>query len=381
MGWLPGVLGRGPRFATGARMKVIILFLFIIFLLGCQEVDVCPSAMLQVGSDCCDDINNNSICDELEHTATIKDDQEPQFLEQSSITSEILENRIIKAHAPINRLSFSDGHRDNITGIEASFNVRNSSQYHLLKMKKGYNFIQTADDFSEFVQSRSDLLGKNIQIAASSWIDYKQVYYPTWKTAHFNYTQTLEPVDILDKKGFIESHLLVYYTADDNQVNEDLELVYKLNIWCTPEIVVEVYTSPTWSFVYGYDTYWLVMDLAKRKMAEEKSNLIKDAETIAKLCRGEIIEGRLSPGEVVFYGLDGFYPNEIMIKVGEKITIYNQNDRGEGILLKFVREKPRKVILSEVILVGGVGEVVINEIGNYTFFSDQYNGKVKLKVE
>ena len=54
-------------------------------------------------------------------------------------------------------------------------------------------------------------------------------------------------------------------------------------------------------------------------MVEQKEDMIENAKKILKVCSGETEEMKFKHNEMVFYGRDGFYPNDVNIRSGEKI--------------------------------------------------------------
>ena len=81
--------------------------------------------------------------------------------------------------------------------------------------------------------------------------------------------------------------------------------------------------------------------------------------------------------------LDGLKKtNEVKIKSGEKIIVHNENENWEDLVLTIMRQRPkRKTIISDEIKIGESGEVMSDEVGNYTPFNAQYVPRAYVVVE
>ncbi len=378
--------------------KVLLVILLLgIILAGCQQDKgaSCPPPMISVGGECCPDVNNNTICDSLEHGGDEAEDEAEEPAEPSvslpdessneilpfTVNLTILEEGINKTYYPLKRYHFDDANRENVTGIESTFDVRESAMLNILRVKKEYNYLNSRANFSDFVKRRYDLKVKNDDIEANSWIDYQQLKEEEWADANYSYEHRLEGIGIAGDEGFIETHILMFQRAGQLL---DATLEYKITLFCTPELVVEVYPSEHWE---AYYTTGSPVETNRKEvtrlMAEEKGSMVKNAEKVLKVCKGSPEEFTLKPREVIFYGVDGFYPHDVRVAAGQNLTIYNENLKLTSIRVyfTFVRETPRKVFNSKFVEHGKAINIEMEEPGNYTYFAFGYNPRATVIVE
>jgi len=355
-------------------VKKIILLMLCIFIASCDtEIieETCPERMIVVGDECCPDKNDNDICDENEAK------KENEIVSYTSLAD--VESGINRSFYPLKLYNFSYFERENVTGIENTFDIRASNRFNILKMKQEYDYIKTSADFSSFVHRLFDLTVKNNKIAANSLIEYNQLFDTAWNDVVTDYNHTLEEISILGKDAFIERHILLF--DREGSLIDIGDVHYTIKVFCTPELVVTVYPSESWGLIYSPGNTLNVMkkkfdDLNKK----EHEGMIQAAEKVVKACDGEADEMRFKPGEVVFYGPEGFHPKELQITSGEKVVIHNENIKWEGILVLFVRQQPKKIVKSPVIPVGESEEVTLEQ-GTYTFFVVEYSPRGKIIVE
>jgi len=374
------------------------------FLLGCQgnmtgsvikEIPECLPPMIEVGGECCDDKNSNSICDEVElleedseqkieedeviQEKKIINEEEEYYSKYINITE--LEYDINKTYYPIKKYNFTDLERDNVTGIQKNYDIRDAGRFAILKIKKKTNYLENEDNFSNFLKRLHKLRIKNWEISANSAIDAGTVYDLNWERVKIDYEHDLEKIEILGKDSYFERHLLVFNL--EGYIKSGLWESYRLIVWCTPELVVRVYPSEHWSYIYYIgDSVEPKKKYIYDMMVEQKEDMIENAKKILKICSEETEKMEFKSNEMVFYGRDGFYPNDAKIRSGEKIIVHNENENWEDLVLTITRQKPRrKTIISDEIKIGESGEVVFEEQGNYTVFNVQYVPRAYVVVE
>lgn len=336
--------------------------------------------MIEIGGECCSDDNMNSICDNIELAGNESEqkDRTEKVQEARHINISQLEDGINKSYYPLKKYSFEDTERVNLTGIENTFDVRGSTRFNVLKIKKDYNFIENEQNFTDFVQRRYDLMVKNWNIDSKDWIDYNGLTDQQWREAVYHYDHSLEKINIFGKDSFIETHL-VMYDKEDSLL--DLDLSYNINVWCTPEFVVEVYPNEHWGFYYYTgSTIEANRKFIKGLMDGERERLILDAEKVLKVCSEETEPLELKNNEIIFFGRDGFHPEEVKIEAGKKLLIHNENAKWEGVMFMLMRDSPKKTINGPLIAIGNASEVFIEEPGSYTLFSVEYGPRARIVV-
>ncbi len=376
-------------------MKIKIwLILVLVFAVACNtQIENSPSCSppsIMVAGECCIDKNNNSVCDDIEakhsdgKALAVKDniDSKEQKL-KSHVSFGELKIGINKTFYPIGSYNFSFVERENITGLEAIFDVWDSApfRFSILKIKKEYNFLETEKNFSDFVNKRYELEVRNTNTSSQEYIDSERSYNEKWERAKYNYTFTLEKIDLNGDPAYFEMHQ-DYFSIDEQL--QDLSTSFKIVVQCTPDLVIETYASETFNVPYFPGS--LVSTNKERvgdAIKKEIANMTIAAGKISTLCRtGNLDPIEFKPNEIIFRGMGGLYPSEIKIKAGDKVIIHNFNDRLLGTAFTFIREKPaRKVFNSKGIPLNSVAEVVIDEAGNYIVFAPEYAGNAKIIVE
>lgn len=378
------------------KLKILLIALCAL-LVSCQQAavntDLCEQGKIKIAGECCFDVNSNSICDDLESK---RNETKPKQ-EMTKVTGEVtkpvkqkyislkeLEDGINKSYYPVKRYTFKDEERRNATGIENTFDVKiftltyERPRLAILKIKKDYNFLQTEANFTDFVKRRYDLRVKNGNIDAKSYIDYKQIDENTWEGAEYLYDHLLEEVSVAGKTAFLEKHFLLFYVGNGL---EDIWLEYKISLWCNPELIVEVYKTETFTFLLTYGDAFRENHVYLNELLKKQNKpMINDAEKILKVCSGNTQQLKLKPEEVVFWGMDGFYPAEVRMKAGGKLTIHNENDYNNAEIFTLVGEKTGAFI-SPAINYTAFEEVLIKEPDTYTLLVPQYSGRAKIIVD
>ena len=157
---------------------------------------------------------------------------------------------------------------------------------------------------------------------------------------------------------------------------------YYLDIYCTPELVVEIYPSP----IFFVDI-WLESQVSTNHdrllgaLSKEKIKMIDAGKRVANFCQGTFDPVTLNPNEVIFFGDKGFYPQKLEIKQSDKLKIYNYNPYYLGAVFLFVREQPKRLVFnSKPVANGNTTEVEFKETGEYTFFFEQYPARAIVNV-
>lgn len=372
--------------------KILILSALVLVIIGCNHNNVseCQSPMIKVGAECCDDYDGNSICDSLELqkdsniTEKSPGEKDTIFINEHpaspgrKITLYQLENGINRSFYPLKRYAFEDLNRSNLTGIEKTFEIREDGRFYILKIKKGINFLNNFDNFSSFINQRYNLNIKNSKILAEQTIDFNSLTDSRWDGAENDYDFSLDKVKVLGEDAFLEKHVMFLHK---NGHIRDISILYKLNLLCSPEFVVEIYPKESWGFIYSEsDSLEPKKEFVKKELEEQKKDILATAEIVSKTCTGNPEDFFLKHGETVFYGVDGFYPNEVSLNIGEKLAVFNQNSRNENIILTLVMERPRKTITSGSIKPGERGEIELVSAGNYTLFEMNYKPRAKIIV-
>lgn len=363
-------------------ITIVPLLFLVFFLPGCEEVKQLPNATqcvppsIFVGGECCPDINNNSICDGLERPeANISEEVLVPQPVKPSINITFLEESIKKAY-PRQRYNFTDPERENLTDIENTFDISRADRFDILKIKKGYNFLETETQFADFMKRLYSVNEKNLRIWASEKIDFERLRNEDWREMSYDDTHSLT----MEGDFFLEEHIVWFHRLGDLYRGY---FDYSFVVWCTPELVVRVYVPEYKLTTFsGGGPIEGAKKIIKDKETEFKGEMLDVARNVAAICAGKEVGPLSSNHDVVFYGRDGFIPNEIRIKAGETVVFHNENTQWYRMILTFVREKPtRKIFNSNITEIGESIEIQFNETGNYTFFMVQYNPKGKLIVE
>src|SRR3989338_7016606 len=330
-----------------------------------------------VAGECCLDKNNNSICDDIEASpitgqavAAKEDSKQEKTQTVRHIELDKLTTGINKTFYPLGSYNFSFIERENITGLEATFDLWGADpfRFSILKIKKQYNFLNTEKNFSDFVNRRYNLEVRNTNTLGQEYIDARKYNEDKWEKAKYDYIHDLEKLDLNGNTAYYEAHET--YWGIDNQL-EDLSADFKIILWCTPELIVETYASDSFAVPYFQGSEVSTnKERVEEAMIKEKGNMIDAARRILKLCQtGSPDQIEWKPNEILFKGKGGFYPTEIKIKAGDKAVIHNQNDQYSGAGFTFIREKPsRKVFNTKGINLGDSAEVTIEEAGEYIVF-------------
>ena len=375
------------------KMKHLLAFA-IILVAACavqpENARECNPPSIMVAGECCLDKNNNSICDDIEASpitgqavAAKEDSKQEKTQTVRHIELDKLTTGINKTFYPLGSYNFSFIERENITGLEATFDLWEADpfRFSILKIKKQYNFLNTEKNFSDFVNRRYNLEVRNTNTLGQEYIDARKYNEDKWEKAKYDYIHDLEKLDLNGNTAYYEAHET--YWGIDNQL-EDLSADFKIILWCTPELIVETYASDSFAVPYFQGSEVSTnKERVEEAMIKEKGNMIDAARRILKLCQtGSPDQIEWKPNEILFKGKGGFYPTEIKIKAGDKAVIHNQNDQYSGAGFTFIREKPsRKVFNTKGINLGDSAEVTIEEAGEYIVFSPEYARRGKIIVE
>ncbi len=369
------------------KYKYIIAIL-VLLILSCKQQlssNQCTAPMIKVGSECCLDSNKNNLCDDLETSNNTKVDEfkpEPKAANEEKPAYPSLleiESGINKTYYPLKKYVFNYTDKYNLTGLENLFNVSGADRFYILQVKKEHNYLYNQANFSDFVRRRYDLRVKNNEIWEQEYLDGQKQSVYGWEDVVSRYDHTIEKIDVVGKPAYLEKH---YEIFDQKGNLKDFYLEYKIDVWCTPELVVVIYPSDKFGFYYTIGSFVetemrYVNDLLKK----EFKNMYEDAEKIQKLCNGNPEYLDFSSNEVIFYGMDGFYPTEIRLRTGDKLRIHNENDYNNAEIFTFMRQEPYKVFITGEVNYTSYEDVKIDEPGNYTFFTPHYAGRAKVIVE
>ena len=378
---------------------VVILALCLI---SCSRQPVntqCIHPMINIGSECCLDKNNNLLCDDLEPKTNLSNKTEHADIKSHSSYNETkieeqskgkvdiqypslkeIQSGINQTYYPLKRYKFTNyTDKYNLTGIENTFNVSGAQRFYILKIKKEHNYLNSEKNFSDFVRRLYDLRVKNNQIWDQSHIDSKKQSVYGWEDVISRYDHSLEKVDVMGEPAFLEKH---YEIFDQKGNLKQFYLEYKIILWCTPDKVVVIYPSDKFGFYYTIGSFVETeIRYVNGLLKDENKNMIEDAVKIKKICKGATEAMNFGSNEAVFYGMDGFYPREIRLKGGQNLKINNENDDAAWDIFTIIEEKSRKVIISDQINYTNYGEVKLNDSGNYTLFEPEYNGRLRIIVE
>lgn len=377
-------------------MKINFLIVFVLIFVGAcaaqpKNVQECSLPSIMVGGECCLDKNNNSLCDDIEaspltgHVVATMEENSKQKEQQAivHIALDKLKTGINETFYPLGSYNFSFVERKNITGVEATFDVWGADpfRFSILKFKKQYNFLNTEKNFSDFVTKRYNLEVRNTNTVGQEYIDARKYDDERWERAKFDYNHDLEKLNLNGNAFYYEVHE-TYWDIDN--LLEDLSVDFKISLWCTPELIVEIYSSESFAVPYFQGSEVSTnKERLQEAIAKEKADMVIVAGRILTLCQ----TGNTNPvdwksNEIIFKGKGGFYPMQIKIKAGDKVIIHNRNDQYSGAGFTFIREKPsRKVFSTKGIDLGDSAEVIIDEPGEYTVFSPEHAGRGKIVAE
>lgn len=369
------------------RFAIMLVFLM---LAGCamKEAAKCAPPNIQIGSSCCLDNNKNSICDNLEKHRNDSDSKNKQLKAEATISREKaaawlslkeLQVGINKTFYPLQSSNFSDIERVNITGIQNTFNLTGAGRFYISQIKKDYNYLETMDNFTDFVNKLYKLESKNWEIDANQLIDARGLTDRAWLGVTHVYDGKLKQSSILDKPAYYIKHLTMF---DREGLLADYYWEFRLIVYCTPEFIVEIYTSDTFFVPIYLDSQVSTnKDRFDEALDNEKPEMEDAGKRIMKLCQGSIDPVSLKPNEIIFFGDGGFYPQEVKINAGGKVRIYNYNDVYLGAVFIFVREKPSRIVFnSKGVPPKNSTEVEIKEAGEYALFYPEYPARAKVIV-
>lgn len=371
----------------------VILATLSMLAIGCREVpDGCADPYIMVGNECCVDSNSNGICDTFELAADENETEAPDEVNELipsrqpeakepepklSINLSQLEEGINISYYPLKKYAFNDVKRENLTGIAATYDVRSSTQFNILKIKKPYNYLYHPENFTQFITKNYDLSMKNAKINANSYIDYQQLTESTWDGVTYLYTHELNATKIRGKDAFFEFHLVLF---EREGKLKDMSSSLSLYVQCSPELIVEMQPTPTFWTIYTIGSPAKQMqDEFASMLIPERPKMIVLAEKIDSICAGDIEKFSLKPNEVIFYGVDGFNPDQITVNSSEPLVIYNQNNRDEVMIYQLTLDEPRKTLYSPQFQYDEIYSVAM-EPGNYTLSAMYYSPKAKVIV-
>lgn len=366
-----------------------VLVMVAIFIAACIQQEEktnekCTAPMILVAGECCTDQNANEICDDIENDDSENDKNDKKEEVQVKQATKVqavsymnrtqLEEDIIKAF-PIKRYKFNETKRENLTGIEKTFDVRASKEIDILKMKKESDYIGSQDKFSDFIEKRYNLSVKNNNIWAHRVIDIKKNIDENWRDVEYDYEHSLEKM----QGYFVEEHLILFHHQGSTYQGS---WEYKLKLQCTLQLIVEV-SYPEYG-LEGWSAGGTLND-SKRAIAQKRKDFINDmghtAEKIKGICEGKN-PTKSEENWIAFYGRDGFEPKSIKIKKGGVVAVYNENPRMDGMVLLLVREKPtRKLTTTKITPVGKIINITFEEPGNYTIAVTNYDPRGSIVVE
>ena len=367
------------------RCLIIMLVLLILSCKQQPESSQCAAPMIKVGNECCPDSNKNGLCDDLELSNNMEisksriesetaNEEKPKY---SSLLD--IQTGINKTYYPLKRYIFNYTDKYNLTGLENIFNVSGADRFYILQIKKEHNYLYNEKNFSDFIKRRYDLRVKNNGIWDQEYVDYKKQSVYGWEDVIARYDHSLEKIDVLGKPAYLEKH---YEIFDQKGNLKDFYLEYKIDIWCTPEMVVVIYPSDKFWFIYTIGSFVETeLKYVNGLLKKEYENMYEDAEKIQKLCNGNPDFMGFVSNEIVFYGMDGFYPTEIKIKTGDKLRLHNENDYNNAEIFTFMRQEPYKVFISGEVNYTSYEDIKFDEPGNYTFFTPHYAGRANVIVE
>ncbi len=295
-------------------MKKIIFCIISIclacFLFGCQDkTDIikCELPMILVGGECCMDENSNSICDEFdvkepeetevqegeepeeegeepeeEEVEEIEEEVEEETEEKKETTMDVrkLKLEIIKKFNSEDMHSFEEMERENITGIHKTYDVLESSdgRFYILQIKKEHNFLHYYSNFSNFVNRMHELDIKNEKIALDAAIS---AISTSMNEYDYYYEPKLKEHTISNSTMFTESYSIMF--IDPKGMAMDSYGEVKSIIWCTPELLVEVYPSKYIPFTY-YGAAPVVKERMKSVDKQHEEDVIKGSKEIIDIC-------------------------------------------------------------------------------------------------
>ncbi len=370
-----------------------MLFMVIFALalvVACQPAAVCEFPKILIAGECCDDLNNDTVCDFAQQSEN-SSAAAPQLSAPSALSFEELQSGIYDAFYPEHRYTFELEEREDITGIENTYETyvapiggwpySPTPALYILKIKASHNFQHTLDQSNDFVERLYDLNVKNQNIWAAEYIELMNLEDINWRGVWYNYTHSIEPVQLAGREGFIELHSTDYIKPHNNFFGG--ELVFKITVPCTPESLVEI--RPLSEINLGWSDGVAQAEVFANTMREieyKKKDMLTAAEKISRLCQGVIPETETPDGTMIrFLGPGGFDPQEVHVKIGEKVLFYNEKEDGRGMIILIQNQKNKKIQVIPVINIGQYGEIIIEESGMYTYWNDQFGGKGTLVVE
>jgi hypothetical protein len=285
--------------------KIILLAIFTIILVSCQpkenEVQCEPPAQL-VGGECCEDGNENAICDEFEEVETQNESVEHNEVYLSLDQLEAAINKTFGAThrsvvdynrtggafnrtAPGRRLYvFNKVDRQNLTGIENIFEVKKDAydQFFILIINESHNYLPSDKEFNDFIQRLYDLEVKNNDIWAVYTIDDNKREDINWQFANYSYVHRLENEKIDEATAFIEKHIVLF-----TQYGSAFQYYYdfKVRTWCSPELIVEIRPAKQpkrlWGAGMGQEQ---ALDRVESMASEHLNSTMPFAEGIVSIC-------------------------------------------------------------------------------------------------
>jgi len=119
--------------------------------------------------------------------------------------------------------------------------------------------------------------------------------------------------------------------------------------------------------------------------AEQKIAELTEQEQPTEEIKEEIQQeepAQSSTNEIIFYGVTGFVPDTLTIKVNDTITVVNQNLKTkEGMVITFYKQHPHKAFNSKTVRHGSSQTIVMKDKGDWIFFAVGYGKNGYVKVE
>ena len=374
------------------NMKLIVIIAVFLFLTSCQVRtpinESCKSPMIKIGNECCEDRNNNTICDDLEkQQESINKIKEAAIKAPQIETPKIryinlseLEDGINRTYYPVKKYTFSDPYRHNLTEVEKTFDIRDADRFYIFKMKHEYDYLNTEKNFTDFIHAFYNSSYRKFNLAAHDTIDYKKTTDSEWVGVNYTYEPYLENTSVGGKTAFFEQQLLVYTKND--MIMDRLIWGLSLVMRCTPQLVIGIYPANNFNFYYGYfGSAKAQINYINKISPEVKKSLLEEGRKILKVCNGTVEPYKFKPNEILFDEFGEFTPKELNIEKGKSIIIDNGMTYVDSILLIFLDESNENTFNTGTIPQDTSMEFWINQSGEFTLFSAAFDGKAKIHVD
>jgi len=216
--------------------KIILLLILIIFINGCSQKIVCNKPYILVGTECCLDNNDNTVCDKDE--VLEKTEEKPSEQKKLNYTLAQIEIKLNEADDDkFQNYVFRKQEGDSFKKRYEIYESLEGRDVFLVQIKNNSDYINDYEAFYDFVNRDYKKKNENLQnYTIAQTIQYSEDAGYHVYGEHFYFLKSLDP------KGRVlyQGHGGVFAKELNDEV-VDAGYYNLATIWCTPEWIIEVY--------------------------------------------------------------------------------------------------------------------------------------------